>query len=93
MEQTLSALAGLAGGMAIGVAYAMILGVRLNPYARWLGKTCLVRPCSTERWDECVIVAVSWRGSVCVRRLDNPTKDGFWIKKENVPWRVKRISM
>lgn len=60
-----------------------------NPYGDWLGKTCWVRPVGRPEYREHVIVAVSWRGAVCVRDRDAMDSDGYWIKKQNVRWRLR----
>ena len=89
MAATLSALCGLLGGIVIGAALAwMALGMP-NAYAAWLGRKCWVRPLGRPDWVRHVIVAVSWNGAVCVRRLDRMDEDGYWIKKQNVRWRVR----
>ena len=89
MESTLSALSGLAGGVILALVVAVIALKTPSPYADWLGKRCWVRPVGRESWAQHVIVAVSWKGAVCVRRLDKPDDDGYWIKKQNVSWRVR----
>ena len=89
MTATLSAVAGLAGGVVIGVAVTLIVISVINPYAWWLGKTCWVRPCGKATWAKHVIVAASWRGAVCVRDVRHMDEDGYWIKKQNVRWRVR----
>ena len=89
METTLSAMAGLVGGIVIGLAAALIALRVPNEYAGWLGKDCWVRPVSRPSWRRHVVVAVSWKGAVCVRRADRLDEDGYWIKKHNVSWRVR----
>lgn len=89
MTDTLSAMAGLLGGLVIGVAFACIAYWHGSPYGRWLGKRCWVRPCGRATWEEHVIVAVSWKGAVCVRRAARMEEDGYWIKKQNVRWRLR----
>lgn len=85
----LSAVAGLVGGLVLGVTLAWMALGTTNPYGRWLGKTCMVRPHGRDKWEPHVIVAVSWRGAVCVRELARESEDGYWIKKQNVRWRVR----
>lgn len=89
MQTVLSAVAGLIGGLALGWALAYMTHVPSNPYGDWLGKTCWVRPSGRVVWSEHVIVAVSWRGAVCVREIDRLHEDSYWIKKQNVRWRVR----
>ena len=89
MDATFSAVAGMMGGMIFGVAIASIAHVADNPYASWLGRECWVRPAGRDTWKRHVIVAVSWRGAVCVRDADALDQDGYWIKKQNVRWRLR----
>jgi hypothetical protein len=89
MTETLSAFVGMLGGLVVGVALAYMAYGHGSPYGRWLGRTCWVRPCGRPNWVAHTIVAVSWRGAVCVRRADRMEDDGYWIKKENVLWRVR----
>ena len=89
MPPEVSAFLGLLGGIAIGAAYHHIYTHTLNPYGAWLGRECWVRPCGKVQFARHVIVAVSWRGAVCVRDLDHMDEDGYWIKKQNVRWRIR----
>lgn len=89
MDATLSAVAGMVGGMILGAAIATIAHGADNPYAAWLGRECWVRPAGRDKWRKHVIVAVSWRGAVCVRDADALDQDGYWIKKQNVRWRTR----
>jgi len=88
MIETLSAVAGLAGGLILGIAITCIAKHHTNPYGSWLGRKCWVRPLRKPEWREHAITAVSWKGAVCVREIDRLGEDGYWIKKENVPFRV-----
>ena len=89
MDTTFSAVAGMVGGMGIGVAIASIAIKPDNPYASWLGRECWVRPAGRDKWKRHVIVAVSWRGAVCVRDAEKMQEDGYWIKHQNVRWRMR----
>lgn len=89
MDATFSAIAGMVGGMILGAAIAHIAHGADNPYGAWLGRECWVRPTSRDTWKRHVIVAVSWRGAVCVRDAERISEDGYWIKKQNVKWRVR----
>ena len=89
MDATFSAIAGMVGGMILGAAIAHIAHGADNPYGAWLGCECWVRPTSRDTWKRHVIVAVSWRGAVCVRDAERISEDGYWIKKQNVKWRVR----
>lgn len=82
-------IAGLVGGVVIGATAMWIATNSLNPYGKWLGRHCWVRPISRPKWAEHVIVAVSWKGAVCVRQVDRLDEDGYWIKKQNVSFRVR----
>ena len=82
--------------VAISMLMGMVMGALLhhvwcgtpNRYGQWLGRTCWVRPASRPRWRRCVVTAVSWKGGVCVRETDKLDRDGYWIKKQSVPFRV-----
>ena len=89
MEAMGSAVLGLVCGVVLGLAFSQIARGFGCPYGRWLGRTCWVRPLHRESWRECVIVAVSWKGAVCVRDAGSLDEDGYWIKKYNVEWRVR----
>lgn len=89
MVVTLSAVAGMLGGLILGFTMAWIAFGHDNPYASWLGRRCWVRPHGRPDWTEHVIVAVSWHGAVCVRGAARLGDDGYWIKKQNVRWRVR----
>ena len=69
---------------------ALVAGLDM-PYASWLASECWVRPCSRpDGWRRCVVVAVSWRGAVCVREMSRPHDNkSYWIKKENTLSRVR----
>lgn len=84
-----NAFMGLVGGLVIGAALAWMALGTANPYGRWLGCRCWVRSYGSSRWSPHHIVAVSWMGAVCVRADDRPDDDGYWIKKQNVRWRVR----
>ena len=89
MDPTFSAFAGMVGGMILGAAIASIASKPDNPYASWLGRECWVRPASRDTWKRHVIVAVSWHGAICVRDAERISEDGYWIKRENVRWRMR----
>lgn len=77
----------LCGAVVGGVLYAVGTRPR-NGYSEWLGRECWVRPASRPRWRRHVVVAVSWKGAVCVRDADRMSENGYWIKKQSVPFRV-----
>ena len=91
-DVALALACGLAYGGAVGLAWGCILrkgSECASPYGQWLGRTCWVRPHGRDTWHEHVVVAVSWAGSVCVRDVAKPGSEGYWIKKQNVSWRVR----
>ena len=53
-----------------------------NPYAHLLGKVMEVRKYDASDWEPCVVVAVGWHGSVCVRRLCDIERPGFWVHND-----------
>lgn len=63
-----------------------------NPHAHLLGKEVEARVYEGSRWERMVVVAVSWKGSVCVRYASDPEGRGRWIKKEFVSDRVREIA-
>lgn len=60
-----------------------------NPFSHWLDRECWVRPCARETWRRHVIIAVSHKGAICVRERARQDQKGYWIKKENVPQRMR----
>ena len=63
----------------------------VNPYARLLGKTVEAKVYEGSDWERMVIIAVSWKGAVCVRRELDMVAPGRWIHKSKVPCRVREI--
>ena len=62
-----------------------------NPHARMLGREVEARTHRRARWERCVVVAVSWKGAVCVRTTRNPQAPGRWIPKELAGERVREV--
>ena len=62
-----------------------------NAYARYLGEEVLAKVYEASEWKRCVIVAVSWHGSVCVRHADDLATKGRWIHHAFERGRVKPI--
>ena len=89
MRGVLGTLFGLMGGIIIGGSLAWVSDATASPYGEWLGHTCWVHPIGVGEWREHVIVAVSWKGAICVKRSDRLDQDGYWIKHYNVPKRVR----
>lgn len=85
----MTAITAFALGLLAGAIACAVFVRPINPYARWLGRTCWVRPWNSDDWCEHTCIAVSWMGAVCVRRTDTPDGNGYWVKKENVGWRVR----
>ena len=63
----------------------------LNPYAHLLGKEVEARVYEGSTYERMVVVAVSWRGSVCVRPVRDMEAKGRWIPKNKVPLRVIEV--
>ena len=63
----------------------------LNPYAHLLGRVVEVKVYQASDWERMVVVAVSWHGAVCVRRVADMESRGRWIRKELAPDRVREI--
>lgn len=85
----MTAITAFALGLVAGAIACAMFARPTNPYARWLERTCWVRPWGGGDWREHVCVAGSWKGAVCVRRADTPDENGYWVKHENVPSRVR----
>lgn len=62
---------------------------RFNPHAWRLGGVVEARMHRRARWVRCDVVAVSWKGGVCVRPCDRPGAKGVWISKDMVGSRVR----
>jgi hypothetical protein len=68
-------------------------------YSRWLGRECwALRRKSKTKYvvKHCRVIAVSWKGAVCVRDYDDDSgRNGEWIDKKRVPtsvwWRLKDV--
>lgn len=84
-------LSGFVAGASFGllVASATVFGSAENPHAWMLGRRARVRKYEASEWELCDIVAVSWRGSVCARRVSDPDGKGFWIGWRKVPTHVR----
>ena len=89
MTTVITTLMALMGGLVLGGAMSWASESTACPYGEWLGQTCWVHPLGVGEWREHVIVAVSWKGAVCVKRSDALDQDGYWIKHYNVPKRVR----
>lgn len=63
----------------------------LNPYAHLLGKEVEAKVYEASNWERVVVVAVSWRGAVCVRPVRDMQAKGRWIHKDVAPMRVLEV--
>lgn len=69
------------------------LTMRLNPHAPMLGREVeALFYKGSKYWERCIVVAVSWKGAVCVRKAAYPTAKGNWISKDEVRDRVREIA-
>ena len=64
----------------------------LNPYAHLLGKEVEAKVYAASNWERVVVIAVSWRGAVCVRPVRDMQTKGRWIHKNVAPMRVREVS-
>lgn len=62
-----------------------------NPYAYLLGREIEAKVYEASRWERMVVVAVSWRGAVCVRPTYDLEARGRWISKDLAPERVREV--
>ena len=62
-----------------------------NPHARLLGRVVEARIYEASDWERVVVVAVSWKGGVCVRPMRDMEAPGRWIRKQLVPDRVREV--
>ena len=54
------------------------------PYANLLGTVVEARKYVAYEFEPCVVVAVSWHGSLGLRKLSDIYKQGFWLPHEKV---------
>ena len=85
----MSVVVGLVGGMVLGAVITHMAYSMRDPYTNWLDRECWVRPMDRESWTRCVVVDASRHGCLRVRDLERPESNGYWIKAENVSWRVR----
>ena len=90
--------AGIAGflvGLAVGAVLTGIatdaIGWRGWAYRR--GERLLVRKYDGSDWEMATVVAVSWRGSACVRLDGEGGRRGFWIDSGRAQTHVRRLSI
>ena len=77
--------------LAIGACESNLAALKrmrsLNPHGWLLDETVWVKKYEGSRWEEAVVVAVSHKGAVAVRRVGE--KHTFWIRKDTVRFRVR----
>ena len=59
-----------------------------NRWGLLLDRTVWVRKYEASDWEEAVVVAVSHKGALAVRRTCDPREKAHWIRKDQVPYRV-----
>lgn len=74
-----------------GANKTLIRFIPTNQYARYLGEEVLAKVYEASDWERCVIVAISWHGSVCVRPADDLATKGRWIHHAFERGRIKGI--
>lgn len=62
-----------------------------NAYARYLGEEVMAKIYEQSKWSRCIVMAISWHGSVCVRPADDLATKGRWIHHAFERGRVKPI--
>ena len=63
----------------------------VSPHAYLLGRLMEVRKYDASDWEPCVVVAVGWRGSVCVRRICDIDRPGFWVHHDRAVTHLREI--
>lgn len=91
MTEVWAVLLGFLSGAAFGflVASAVVYGAAENPFAWMLGRRVRARKYEACEWELCDVIAVSWHGSVCLRRVCDPDGKGFWVKANRVQTHVR----
>lgn len=62
-----------------------------NPYAHLLGRVVEARVYEASDWERMIVVAVSWKGAVAVRRVADPDSKARWIRKDVTKERVRMV--
>lgn len=75
----------------MGANKTLIGLIPTNQYARFLGEEVMAKVYEASDWERCVIVAISWHGSVCVRPADDLATKGRWIHHAFARGRIKGI--
>jgi len=83
------------GAMAVAICNVGDERPARNPYAHLLGAEVEVDKFGDGNWERCVVVAVSWKGGVRVRRVSEMDErghgNGFWMSKTVAPQRVRLV--
>jgi hypothetical protein len=74
-----------------GANKTLIGFIPTNQYARYLGEEVLAKVYEASDWERCVIVAISWHGSVCVRPANDLATNGRWIHHAFARGRIKGV--
>ena len=70
----------------LAASLRVVAGGPRNEHAWWLDREAMVADRVTGEWMPCVVVAVSWKGSLRVRRISDGR--GFWVDRTEVGDRV-----
>ena len=62
-----------------------------SKYAYLLNRLMEVRKYDASDWEPCVVVAVGWHGSACVRRLCDIDQPGFWVHHDRATTHLREI--
>lgn len=74
-----------------GANKTLIGFIPTNQYARYLGEEVMAKVYEASDLERCVIVAISWHGSVCVRPANDLATKGRWIHHAFARGRIKGI--
>jgi hypothetical protein len=77
-------------GLLVGLAAAN--GDRYNEHAHMLGKVVEARKYDGSDWERCVVVAVSWHGSLCVRPCAELERRGWWMDAKRAATHVREVA-
>ena len=69
----------------------LVSHVPRNRYAEYLNKEVLAKIYEQSDWERCVVIAVTWHGSVCVRTVADIETKGRWIHHGIERGRIKEI--
>ncbi len=63
-----------------------------NEHGRMLGRIVDAKMYEGSEWERAIVVAVGWRGAMCVRPMRDIGAHGRWIRKDLVPHRVREVA-